>query len=81
MKIVSLFNNKGGVGKSTLAFHLACALGEMGKKVLMIDLDPQCNLTICGMFEEKLHEIWREEDDYIDDFEKAMGSCENFDEF
>lgn len=34
MKIISLFNNKGGVGKSTLGFHLGCVLGEMGKKVL-----------------------------------------------
>lgn len=31
MKIISLFNNKGGVGKSTLCYHLGCALGEMGK--------------------------------------------------
>lgn len=54
MKIVSLFNNKGGVGKSTLGFHLGCALGEMGKKVLLVDLDPQCNMTICGIFEEDL---------------------------
>lgn len=52
MKIISVFNNKGGVGKSTLCFHLACALNEMGKKVLLLDLDPQCNLTICGMKEE-----------------------------
>ena len=40
MKIVSLFNNKDGVGKTTLCFHLGCALGEMGKKVLRVDLDP-----------------------------------------
>lgn len=46
MKIVSLFNNKGGVGKTTLAFHLSWILSEMGKKVLIIDLDPQCNLTV-----------------------------------
>ena len=46
MKIISLFNNKGGVGKTTLAYHLSCALAADGKKVLMIDLDPQCNLTI-----------------------------------
>lgn len=68
MKIISLFNNKGGVGKSTLGFHLGCILGEMGKKVLLIDLDPQCNLTISGMFEERLHEIWKEEDAFIDDY-------------
>ena len=47
MKIISLFNNKGGVGKSTLGFHLGYALSEMGIKTLMVDLDPQCNLTIC----------------------------------
>lgn len=71
MKIISLFNNKGGVGKSTLCYHLGCALGEMGKRVLLVDLDPQCNLTIAAMDEEKLHEIWKEEDAYVDDFESA----------
>lgn len=68
MKIVSLFNNKGGVGKSTLGYHLGCVLGDMGKKVLFIDLDPQCNLTICGMLEEDLHKLWEEEDPYIEDY-------------
>lgn len=72
MKIVSLFNNKGGVGKSTLGFHLGCALGELGKKTLLIDLDPQCNMTISGMFEDGLHQIWQEEDEFIDDFEAAV---------
>lgn len=72
MKIISLFNNKGGVGKSTLGFHLGFALSSLGKKTLMIDLDPQCNLTICGIETEELHKIWFEEDDYIDDFEKAF---------
>lgn len=71
MKIVSLFNNKGGVGKTTLAFHLSWILSEMGKKVLMIDLDPQCNLTICGIHEDYLEQIWREEDAFIDDFGTA----------
>lgn len=74
MKIISLFNNKGGVGKSTLGFHLGCALGELGKKILLVDLDPQCNLTISGMFEEDLHQIWKEEDDFIDDYGAAVES-------
>lgn len=68
MKIISLFNNKGGVGKSTLGYHLGCALGEMGKKVLFVDLDPQCNLSISAMFESELEKIWNEEDPYIEDF-------------
>lgn len=76
MKIISVFNNKGGVGKSTLCFHLACALNEMGKKVLIVDLDPQCNLTICGMKEEELHKIWEQEEPFIDDYEKACESDE-----
>lgn len=68
MKIISLFNNKGGVGKSTLAFHLSNILAEMGHKTLIIDLDPQCNVSICGMKEEVLHKIWSEEDEFIEDF-------------
>jgi len=72
MKIISLFNNKGGVGKSTLAFHLSNILAEMGHKTLIIDLDPQCNLTICGMEEEALHAIWAEEDDFIEDFDSSL---------
>lgn len=71
MHIISLFNNKGGVGKTTLAYHLACAVAELNKKVLMIDLDPQCNLTVCAMDGEELHRMWEEEDDYISDFDNA----------
>jgi len=73
MKIISVFNNKGGVGKSTLTYHLGNSLAELGHRVLMVDLDPQCNLTICAMMEEKLHQIWEEEDSFIDDFERAYG--------
>jgi len=72
MKIISVFNNKGGVGKSTLTYHLGNALAELGHKVLMVDLDPQCNLTICAMMEETLHTIWEEEDGYIEDYERAF---------
>ena len=67
MKIISLFNNKGGVGKTTLAYHLSCALAASGKKVLMIDLDPQCNLTIYSYDTEHLHAIWKAEDAFIDE--------------
>ena len=72
MKIISVFINKGGVGKSTLTYHLGNSLAELGHKVLMVDLDPQCNLTICAMMEETLHEIWEEEDSFIDDYERAF---------
>lgn len=82
MKTISIFNNKGGVGKTTLTFHLGHALAEMGHKTLMIDFDPQCNLTILGMDEEQLHPIWTKEDDFVDDFDRARNkiSVADFDE-
>jgi cellulose biosynthesis protein BcsQ len=72
MKIISVFNNKGGVGKSTLSYHLGYTLSELGHKVLMVDLDPQCNLTISAMMEDRLHRIWEEEDSFIEDYERAF---------
>jgi cellulose biosynthesis protein BcsQ len=71
MRTISVFNNKGGVGKTTLTFHLAHALAELGHRTLLIDLDPQCNLTIFGMDEEQLHRIWEKEDQFIEDFDNA----------
>ena len=47
-KQISLFNHKGGVSKTTTAFNLGWMLAKKGKRVLLVDCDPQCNLT--GMF-------------------------------
>ena len=44
-KKIALFNHKGGVSKTTTTFHLGWMLAAKGNKVLMVDTDPQCNLT------------------------------------
>lgn len=44
-KRLAVFNHKGGVGKTTLTINLAAALGSLGRRVLIVDTDPQCNST------------------------------------
>ncbi len=58
MTTIAFFNNKGGVGKTSLVYHLAWMYAELGVNALAADLDPQSNLT--GMFldEERLESLW-----------------------
>ena len=56
--VLTFFNNKGGVGKTSLVFHLAWMLSQMGKTVVAIDLDPQANLTSAFLAEEDLEMLW-----------------------
>lgn len=61
MKTIAFFNNKGGVGKTTLVYHVSHMCAQLGRRVLAVDLDPQANLTTMFLDEPRLEEIWPEE--------------------
>lgn len=61
MKTIAFFNNKGGVGKTSLTFHLAWKLSDLGFSMVAADLDPQANLSSMFLDEERLEEIWPNE--------------------
>lgn len=56
--IITFFNNKGGVGKTSLVYHLSWMLAELGHRVIAADLDPQANLTASFLNEEQIEELW-----------------------
>jgi cellulose biosynthesis protein BcsQ len=64
-KRLTVFNHKGGVGKTTLTVNIAFALAELGKSVLLVDSDPQCNLTSYLLT-----------DDVVDDLLNKSGTAE-----
>lgn len=71
MKIISVFNQKGGVGKTTSVVNLAVALTHLSKKVLVIDIDPQANTTSgLGLdkynIENSLYELFYVNEDFDD---------------
>jgi len=56
--VLTFFNNKGGVGKTFLAYHIAWMMSEIGMKVLVCDLDPQADLTSAFLTEDNRDELW-----------------------
>ncbi|MBB1636079.1 ParA family protein [Cupriavidus sp. UME77] len=56
--IIGIFNNKGGVGKTTYLYHVAHEVASRGKKVLLVDADPQCNLTAYCLRDSAVEEAW-----------------------
>ena len=58
MKTVAFFNNKGGVGNTSLVYHLAWMFADHGIKTLAVDLDPLSNLTELFLNEDRLEKLW-----------------------
>ncbi len=58
MRTIAFFNNKGGVGKTSLVYHLASMYADLGFGVLAADLDPQANLTAMFLDEDDLEALW-----------------------
>lgn len=58
--VCSFFNNKGGVGKTTLVYHLAWMAADLGTRVLVADLDPQANLTAACLDADRVEALWEE---------------------
>jgi len=56
--VIAFFNNKGGVGKTSLVYHVAWMLAEQGYRILAADLDPQGNLTAAFLDENRLESLW-----------------------
>lgn len=83
MEIIALANQKGGVAKTTSTYNLACCAAEAGKRVLMVDMDPQASLTIlCGMmpggFEKSVCDLFEANCDPFDcgyEVQKAGLDC------
>lgn len=60
MKKIAIFNHKGGVSKTTTSFNLGWSLSKQGKRVLLVDADSQCNLTMYALGPDKFNQLYSE---------------------
>lgn len=63
MRTIAFFNNKGGVGKTSLVYHLSQMFADNGLRITAVDLDPQANLTSMCLDEDDLERIWSKSHD------------------
>ncbi len=62
MKTIAFFNNGGGVGKTSLVYHLSWMYADLGLSVVAADLDPQANLTSMFLGDDRLESLWPDGD-------------------
>jgi cellulose biosynthesis protein BcsQ len=62
MKTIGFFNSNGGVGQTSLVYHLAWMFADHGIKTLAVDLDPQANLTAMFLNDERMETLWSDEE-------------------
>lgn len=82
MRTIAFFNNKGGVGKTSVVYHLAWMYADRGLKVLVADLDPQANLSAMFLDDERLVYLWETEgngtiSDSVDPLRKRSGDIKD----
>ncbi len=78
-KIISFFNHKGGVSKTTTTFHVGAMLSKLGKDILLVDSDSQCNLTglLAGFSTHKNEEHYTQKQENIEAFYKNYSDIYN----
>lgn len=59
--VLTFFNNKGGVGKTSLIYHLSWMYAKLRKRVVIVDLDPQANLTAAFLDEDTIETLWNDQ--------------------
>ena len=64
MKTIAFFNNKGGVGTTSLVYHLSWMFADLGVPVLAADLDPQASLTTMFLDHDRLASLWPDDDEH-----------------
>jgi len=57
--VLTFFNNKGGVGKTSLVYHLSWMFSDLGLRILAVDLDPQANLSSAFLTEDDFESLFQ----------------------
>lgn len=70
--VIAFFNNKGGVGKTSMVYHLAWMFADLRLRVIASDLDPQCNLTAAFLDEDRLEQVLPEDSGALTVFRAAQ---------